>query len=279
MKHQELVRKDRIKCKCLRELSSVEVMEASYHKQSFSRHTHECYAFGVITGGRLDFIYQHKNWQANPGDINLVVPGEVHDGHGAMGGGWSYKMLYMPVEILREVNFEITGTDSLPYFLHGVISHNYLGNSFQSLHKILLSDEATFLQKDSMLRQWLTSFITMYSEPKTNFLSKRRQEDKAVRLTIDYLNEHYMNKISLKDLAVVAGLSSYYLLHVFKDVVGMPPHLYQQQLRVWKAKQLIAKKNSLAAISNEIGFADQSHFSRQFKKVIGLTPAQYQKMF
>lgn len=278
MKQPKIICKDRIICKCLQQLGSVEVMEASYQKQSFSRHTHECYAFGVITAGRLDFSYQHRDWQANPGEINLVVPGAVHDGHGAMGVGWSYKMLYMPVEIVREVNFDLTGTDTLPYFLQGVISHSYLAGSLHALHQMLSSDEATILQQESMLRQWLTSFIREYSAQKIK-LTQGWQEDRAVRLTMEYLREHCTNNVKLRDLAKVAGLSPYYLLRVFKAAVGIPPHLYQQQLRVWKAKQLLAAGFSLAATANETGFADQSHFSRQFKKITGLTPARYQKMF
>lgn len=278
MKQQGIIGKDRIKCKCLRQLGSVEVLEASYHKQSFSRHTHDCYAFGIITGGRLDFVYQHRNWQANPGDINLVVPGEVHDGHGAIDVGWSYKMLYMPVEVVREVNFELTETDTLPNFLPGVISHSYLADSLHALHQILSDDEAPLLQQESMLRQWLNSFIFIYSEPKIS-LTRGLQEDRVVRRALEYLHEHCTDAVALKDLAIVTGLSPYYLLRVFKAVVGMPPHLYQQQLRVQKAKRLLANGCSLAVISNETGFADQSHFSRQFKKITGLTPAMYQKMF
>ncbi len=278
MKQPRIICKDRIKCKCLQQLGLVEVMEASYHNQSFSRHSHDCYAFGVITAGRLDFSYQNRNWQANPGDINLVVPGEVHDGHGAKDVGWSYKMLYMPVEFVREINFELTGTDALPYFLQGVISNSFIADNLSVLHQTLSDDEATLLQQESMLRQWLTSFIAGYSEQKIK-LVKVWQEERAVRLTMEYLQEHFTDNVKLKDLANVAELSPYYLLRVFKASVGVPPHLYQQQLRVWKAKQLLADGVSLAAISSETGFADQSHFSRQFKKITGLTPARYQKMF
>jgi AraC-like DNA-binding protein len=179
---------------------------------------------------------------------------------------------------VREINFELTGTDALPYFLQGVISNSFIADNLSVLHQTLSDDEATLLQQESMLRQWLTSFIAGYSEQKIK-LVKVWQEERAVRLTMEYLREHFTDNVKLKDLAKVAELSPYYLLRVFKASVGVPPHLYQQQLRVWKAKQLLADGVSLAAISSEIGFADQSHFSRQFKKITGLTPARYQKMF
>lgn len=278
MKQARIVFKDRIICKCLRQLGSIEVMEASYQKQSFSRHTHDCYAFGVITAGRLEFSYQNRNWQANPGDINLVVPGEAHDGHGARDVGWAYKILYIPVEVVQEINLELTGADILPYFRQGVISHSFLGKNLSVLHRTLADDEGTILQKDSMLRQWLTSFIAAYSEQKIK-LARVLNEERTVRLIKEFLHEHFADNVKLKDLAKVAGLSPYHLLRVFKAAVGIPPHLYQQQLRVGKAKQLLADGVSLAVTACETGFTDQSHFSRQFKKITGLTPALYQKMF
>lgn len=278
MKLQKVTGGNGANCKVLKQLGSLEVLEAAYNKQVFSRHYHECYAFGVITAGRLDFSYQHKDWQANPGDINLVVPGEVHDGHGASNLGWSYKMLYVPVEIVREVNFALTDTLLTPYFLPGVVSEPMLASRLLTLHRILSDDEADYLQQESVLWQWLSSFINVYTAQKIKPLHPYK-EGAAVKMTKEYLREYYANSVSLRDLSSLTGLSPYYLLHVFEANIGMPPHLYQQQMRILKAKQLLAKGNSLAATAYDTGFTDQSHFSRQFKKITGLTPAGYQKMF
>ena len=270
--------KDNIKCRRLQQFGSLDVMEASYHKQNFSRHAHDCYAFGIVTQGRLDFSYQHRDWQASAGDINLVVPGEVHDGHGGTGDGWSYKMLYMPVELVGEVTSSLSGKDFLPYFLPGVIARSPLAVGLQQLHQVLSDEAETLLRQESAVWNWLAAFIEKYSERRI-ILPTGRHEDSAVKSAIEYLQEHYEDNVTLKKLASIAGLSPYYLLHVFSSAVGMPPHLYQQMLRVQKAKQLLATGISPVMIASDMGFIDQSHFSRQFKKISGLTPVGYQKMF
>jgi AraC-like DNA-binding protein len=61
---------------------------------------------------------------------------------------------------------------------------------------------------------------------------------------------------------------------MFSRATGMPPHAYQIQLRIMRAK-LLLKKWPIASVAALTGFVDQSHFTRQFKRLVGVTPAQY----
>jgi AraC-like DNA-binding protein len=65
-----------------------------------------------------------------------------------------------------------------------------------------------------------------------------------------------------------------YLIRTFRRTVGMPPHRYLIQIRVREAKRLIREGWPLAEVAAETGFADQSHLTRQFKSLTGLTPGQ-----
>ena len=64
-------------------------------------------------------------------------------------------------------------------------------------------------------------------------------------------------------------------MRVFRRQTGLPPHAYQTQVRIEAAKNLIIQGRSLAFVAAETGFADQSHFTRRFKQLAGITPGEY----
>ena len=80
-------------------LHGAELLAASFRRQVFARHFHEGYALGVIEGGALAFRYRGQELVAAPGEVNLAVPGEAHDGRAAAEAGWTYRMFYLEPEL------------------------------------------------------------------------------------------------------------------------------------------------------------------------------------
>lgn len=103
------------------------------------------------------------------------------------------------------------------------------------------------------------------------------REHSAIKRAKDYLQAHYAEEVSLQVLATVAGLSAFHLARVFRQVIGLPPHAYQTQLRLAYAKTLLAQGLEAGYIAHETGFADQSHFTQQFKRHFLVTPGSYRK--
>lgn len=97
----------------------------------------------------------------------------------------------------------------------------------------------------------------------------------AVARAQAYIAQRVQQKITLDDLAQAASMSRYHLLRLFQAEVGLPPHAYQNQLRVNAGKALLQQDLSISHIAAELGFTDQSHFSRVFKQFTGATPVQY----
>ncbi|MEW6734220.1 MAG: helix-turn-helix domain-containing protein, partial [Acidobacteriota bacterium] len=70
-------------------------------------------------------------------------------------------------------------------------------------------------------------------------------------------------------------LNCCYLIRAFRNEVGIPPYVYLTQVRIEKAKKLLAKGAPIAEVAVAVGFADQSHLNRFFKRIIGITPGRY----
>ena len=76
-----------------------------------------------------------------------------------------------------------------------------------------------------------------------------------------------------------SGLSRFHLIRSFKQTCGLSPHAYQLDERIKQAKNLLKSGYSILDTSHLLGFADQSHLQRNFKKRLAVTPKQYQAFF
>lgn len=94
----------------------------------------------------------------------------------------------------------------------------------------------------------------------------------------EHVRAHLAAKVSLVELAAVAGLSPHYFLQVFRNTFGMTPHRYLLRQRIEHAKQLLAHEQaSISDVGLALGFADQSHFTATFRRLAGSTPSQWRR--
>lgn len=95
---------------------------------------------------------------------------------------------------------------------------------------------------------------------------------------LEYIHSHIDSEIKLTKLAEMAGISQYYFCQLFKQSVGITPYQYVLQLRVERAKHLLkSQKMTICDVALACGFADQSHFTKHFRKLTGMTPKMYWK--
>ena len=97
-------------------LGGVDMLHARFVTQTFSKHFHEGFAVGCIESGAMRFNYRGESVVAAKGQVNLVVPGEAHDGHGADREGWAYRMFYLrPEALLDAAGALMTRTGPAPF--------------------------------------------------------------------------------------------------------------------------------------------------------------------
>jgi AraC family transcriptional regulator len=97
----------------------------------------------------------------------------------------------------------------------------------------------------------------------------------SLRQVTHYIHDHLSEKLSLPALAELVGLSPYYFARRFKQTTGESPHQYILARRIEQAQHLLLRGASLAQITDRLGFADQSHLSRSFKRVTGISPQAF----
>ncbi len=242
---------------------------------AWPRHSHEDFQIGVLLGGAARFGYRGSGHVAPPGSLSLLEPGEVHTGHAVEEADWTFRTAYLAPALLQNAAAVVAGRGEghLPYFPQPVVVDAAVVGLFLELHAAL-EGPASGLERDTFLLCTLTLLVRRHAESGTAPRPARR-ERAAVRRVREYLEENYAENVSLDRLSAVARLSSFHLVRVFAAEVGLPPHAYQTQVRVNRARRLLSGGTSVVEAALATGFADQSHLTRLFKRLVGVTPGRF----
>jgi AraC family transcriptional regulator len=98
----------------------------------------------------------------------------------------------------------------------------------------------------------------------------------AMQAVAEYIDAHLDQNFALADLAAVTHVSEFHFARQFKQTTGLSPHQFVIHQRVERAKRLIiGRRLSLAEIAVAVGFYDQAHLTRHFRRLVGVTPTQF----
>lgn len=256
------------------DVGDLECLYAKYFTFSFAPHFHNAHAIGVIESGADVFDYRGAERVAAKGEIMLLNPAEVHTGHAIDENGWTFRIMYVDPELMRNVRQEITGKSSdIPFFSKSVVHDDSTARRILQLHYVL-ENSTSLLERESLFLLAMMQLITRHADSNINSQTIGN-EHKAVARVREYLHENASQNTTLDELARIAFLSPYHLLRVFRKETGLPPHAYQTQLRIEKAKQLLRDDFTISQTAHALGFFDQSHFSKQFKRYIGISPGKF----
>jgi AraC-like DNA-binding protein len=107
----------------------------------------------------------------------------------------------------------------------------------------------------------------------------RRRRDACSRAITDkarlFIAENFADRITLHDLEKVTGCSSFAIMRAFRRGYGMTFHAFLTATRIAHATRLLAEGESAAVTALLVGFVDQSHFIRHFKRLLGTTPKRF----
>lgn len=254
----------------------VEAVQFRGVMQAFPNHFHRHYVIGFIERGKRSLNCKGQDYIAAPGDLLLFNPGDNHACVGLDGQALDYRNLNVEPDVLAKTAQEITGEAMKPVFTSPVVHHCELVRELSELHAMILRGEKG-VRKQERFYFLFEQLLRDYAEAGGADCEPERRAE--VRAVCDYLLQHYDRPVTLDELSETAGLSKYHMLRAFTRETGLTPYSYLETIRIDRAKALLREGETPAATALATGFSDQSHFSNVFKRLIGLTPGQYRRVF
>ena len=108
----------------------------------------------------------------------------------------------------------------------------------------------------------------------------KQKRERLVHKITDYLNEHFAEPLTLKKIGAEFFISESSLSHAFKKETGLSPMQFIMQRRIGQAQSMLVETSlPIQEIEFQLGFSDSAHFSKMFKKYVGITPKEYRNHF
>lgn len=252
-------------------LDGIEALHARFVRHAYRPHSHPTWTVAVVERGAARFTVDATDQRAGSGELFVLEPEAVHTGMAAVPEGWQYKVLYIEPELLPAWDErDRTGPRAARWT---VFRDRALRRALLEAHRALADEPPGLAVDEALLRA--VAGLRPHLRPGPPRPARARAEHAAVRRAVAHLRENWNERVPLAELAALAGLSRFELVRRFGAQVGLTPHAFQTNLRVARARDLLAARSAPAAVAAACGFADQAHLTRTFRAAVGVTPARY----
>lgn len=266
-----------------------DIHTVQFDEPDFEFHRHTFSEMVIILKGFGTHITDFGSEQLYSGDV-FVFNGDMGHGFSGAEGLLVCNIIYDPQQILQSIDDDIQTCEGFqalftydPMYLSRDTFHSHVQLSvdnliqLESMLALMQLEFAT--QKDGFQTMVLANFMRVVV-----FLSRLYQDHGDRRKlhelsgVIEYINTHYLESVTVTDLADVASLSVSHFMRLFKQCFDTSPVNYVIQLRLLHACELLRETSaSVGEIAYDVGFKDSNYFTRQFKQIIGRTPTQYRR--
>lgn len=250
-----------------------------HHSQLVHQHKHELELFYVMKGSG-QYIVEKREYAVQPGSLVICNAGILHGEVPFQ----KYNMISYCC-VLTDVQIPNLPPNTLMNAVYSPVLS--LTANRQSAEHILLAlhDLNTQPEPNEHVCNLLSNSLLdiVYREilklKASNNPRKQKTED-LIRSISEYLDEHFMEEITLQQLGEIFHMSHYYLARLFKRETGRSPINYVMHRRIGEAQNLLMNSDMpIGKISESLGFGEHCHLNSMFKKYIGITPSGYRKHF
>lgn len=237
--------------------------------QPFPQHFHDYYVIGITEGGTRSLTCGGKSYFLQRGAVSVFRPGESHACLDMAPGMFYYKSFNLPVQLT-----EILLPDNFTGFGGTVFYDIELFKKLSVWHKEFCQNESIAV-RSNLLKKVIASLV----KTKNNSAILQHIEcQQIIKAATNFIISNYNQRLSTKEICRVCGVSASTLLRCFA-ANGITPKRYITAVRINKACQMLQNGDSITVTALASGFNDQSHFTNNFTKIMGVTPKVYSKVF
>jgi AraC-like DNA-binding protein len=257
-----------------RDFGRLSLLRAAFGTMSFPRHVHSEFVIAVTEEGAGRCVTRGVSDVGTQRSIMIFNPGEPHAGGVAGNMTWRYRGLYITEATVKDIGDNLGHRPvTTPYFNDSVVKDAQLADQLVRAHLALEARDAR-LTRESLFLAGMARLLERHGEPRPSS-TNAGNERVPVRRALDYMRSNLACDLSISELATCAGLSPFHFVRCFRKATGLPPHACLIQLRLDQARLLLGEGKSPAEVALAVGFYDQSHLIKHFKRTYGITPGQY----
>lgn len=255
--------------------SNVSMLSATMSDFTYVKHAHEEYSIGLTLQGRQDFFCRNAFYKSKPGNVMLFNPEDIHDGHSGVEQNLEYVMLYIHPEALHPMFQALGHRKNTTLRLNNTLFNDpILRHQVYGISQQLIENKYSKIEHEAGLFLLAQSLVRLHGS-----LERPNHRSRADRLLLrakDYILANLADDISIDDIANVANMSKFHFIRAFREHFCITPHQYVLNCRINYARRELLAGRSATNAAFASGFADASHLNRNFKRVFGMTPKQFQ---
>lgn len=257
-------------------LEGMDVLRSNCCSHRYSAHAHESFVVAAFSGGAQKYRIGKTQGVALPGTVMIIPCGEIHTGESALkNGSWSYSAFYPGPEIFERMSEHIFGhtRGSLDFGSSFLIEDEELALNIVQAATITL-ESIDLLEKQEVVQGVFDILIKRYSL-RDGSRPSLSIPNAPIQKSIEYIADNIYNQLSIHEISKISGLSDYHFMRLFKSKINMTVHQFVTYRRLQKARALLIDGMPVASVGPSVGFYDQSHFTRHFRRAYGVTPYRY----
>lgn len=256
--------------------SGIEALRAHFTGHAYDPHWHDSYLIGVTEQGVQQFHSRRKQHQSRPGTVFMLEPEELHDGDAINDSGFTYRMLYLSPQQIAQHLPPLTADGAAARELQFATT---LRDDRSLAYAVWHAFDALWHNHPALIKEAALDRLAAQLSPHRQTPRPVQAVDQDTRLALqarDWLMAYHAENPGLAQMALHLQVDRFRLSRVFRAHWGLPPHAWLVQWRLSQARRRLAQGEPAADVAAALGFADQSHLGRWFKRACQLSPARYQ---